>query len=145
MRRSTLDAHGPRIARIVRHLEAQLDDAPGPTVAARSSGLSLRQFQRVFARLTGERFKDCVRRLRLERAARELKTTGRSVLRIAVDAGFQSHEAFLRAFHRHFGHTPTEFRRADVRVPRPTIRASKRDSWQLVFAAGLRRHVEDRV
>jgi len=39
-----------------------------------------------------------------------LLTTGDSVLNVALDCGFQSHEAFCRAFRKRFGMTPSGYR-----------------------------------
>lgn len=43
-----------------------------------------------------------MRRLRLERAAAHLRNTNRSVLEIALEAGYQAHESFTRAFEAAF-------------------------------------------
>jgi AraC family transcriptional regulator len=43
--------------------------------------------------------------------AAALLTTDKTVLSVAVDAGYQSHEAFTRAFVRRYGITPTAYRR----------------------------------
>jgi AraC family transcriptional regulator len=106
---------------------------------ARLAGVSPRQLDRLFLRLFGESPRACLRRLRLERAARELRTTRRRILSVALDAGFSSHESFTRSFARRFGCSPAEFRR------RPGASLQPRDRheiWRLALAAGLRRHVE---
>ena len=77
---------------------------------ARASGTSVSTFQRAFSRLVGESPKQYTRRLQLESAALDLITSLRSVLDIALDAGFESHEGFTRAFASHFGMPPTELR-----------------------------------
>jgi AraC family transcriptional regulator len=51
-----------------------------------------------------------VRRLRLERAARKLRAADARVLDLAVEAGYESHEAFTRAFVERFGMPPSRFR-----------------------------------
>jgi transcriptional regulator GlxA family with amidase domain len=142
MDRLTLSAHRARISGVAGYVATHLDEPLLPAAAARMSGLSVRQFQRVFARVAGEGFKARVLRLRLERAARQLRSTRRSVLAIALDAGFGSHEAFLRAFWRRFSVTPTEFRNRDRRGGRNLIRGSATETWQRIFAAGLRAYVE---
>ena len=55
-------------------------------------------FHRIFRALTGEGVAERVRRLRLERAAARLRSTSRSILEIALEAGYQAHESFTRAF-----------------------------------------------
>jgi AraC family transcriptional regulator len=51
-----------------------------------------------------------VRGLRLEQARRELATSETPLAQIAVTAGLSDHGHFCRAFKRHMGLTPTEFR-----------------------------------
>ena len=51
-----------------------------------------------------------IRRLRLERAATQLKTGVTPVTQIAFAAGYDTHEAFTRAFKVLFGVTPLHFR-----------------------------------
>jgi AraC family transcriptional regulator len=51
-----------------------------------------------------------VRRLRLERAARKMRNAGARLLDLALEAGYESHEAFTRAFVERFGMPPSEFR-----------------------------------
>lgn len=74
------------------------------------AGLSPSHFQRTFARLVGESPKTFVRRLQLEYAAAQLITTTGSILDVALESGFDSHEGFTRAFRAHFGSTPRAFR-----------------------------------
>lgn len=50
------------------------------------------------------------RRILLERAAYRLVTTEQDILRVALDAGYSSHEAFTRAFVRAYGRAPSQWR-----------------------------------
>ena len=78
---------------------------------ARTAGFSTWHFQRVFAALVDEPVASYMRRRRLTEAARALRANpARRVLDIALAAGFESHEAFTRAFRRESGHTPSGFR-----------------------------------
>ena len=72
-------------------------------------------FHRIFRGMVGESVKEHIRRLRLERAAQRLKTTDRPVMEIALEAGYESHEAFTRAFAAMFADTPSGFRAGAVR------------------------------
>ena len=89
-----------------------LDDheTTGEALAARLC-LSRFHFDRVIASVAGEPPAAFRRRILLERAAYRLVTTNRSVLDVAVEAGYGSHEAFTRAFTRAYGSRPTEWRR----------------------------------
>jgi len=51
------------------------------------------------------------RRLRLDRGAWLLLTSRTTVLEIALETGFESHETFARAFRTRFGETPSSFRK----------------------------------
>ena len=100
-----------------------LDDheATGEALAARLC-LSRYHFDRVIASVAGEPPAAFRRRILLERAAFRLVTTDRSVLDVAVEAGYGSHEAFTRAFARAYGTRPTEWRRqpTQMRIAAPS-------------------------
>ncbi|MEV0004522.1 AraC family transcriptional regulator [Micromonospora sp. NPDC050980] len=93
-------------------LQAALDDpSAGPAGLAARAHLSRFHFDRLVAAATGEPPGALRRRLLLERAAHRLVTSDRTVLDIAVEAGYGSHEAFTRAFQRSYGFVPTAVRR----------------------------------
>jgi AraC family transcriptional regulator len=78
---------------------------------AKRAGFSLWHFHRIFAEHTGDSLGSYLRKRRLTAAAEELARTKRSILAIALDYQFESHEAFTRAFKATFESTPHEFRR----------------------------------
>ena len=84
------------------------------TIAAREAGMSDRSFVTWFQAVTGLTFGEYARRRRLDRARILLGDTTLSVLDVALDSGYRSHEAFTRAFAEEFGVTP-----ADCRKGRP--------------------------
>jgi len=67
-------------------------------------------FHRLFRSFQKENVKDYIRRLRLEKAAYELKTTSFPILEIAMESGYTSQEAFTKAFRKALGITPKQFR-----------------------------------
>jgi len=139
MKAATLQAHDPRMARLLAYLESHLDEPLDIESLARLAGVSARQLDRLFERIFGESPRACLRRLRLERAARQLRLTRRRILAIALDAGFDSHESFTRSFARRFGRSPADYRR----LPEATLQPQDRgEFWRLALAGGLRRHVE---
>jgi AraC family transcriptional regulator len=77
---------------------------------AGQAGLSTFHLHRVFSAAAGETPKQFTLRLRLGRAAAMLLTSEDAVLDIALGCGFQSHEAFCRAFRKRFGMTPSDYR-----------------------------------
>jgi hypothetical protein len=72
--------------------------------------LSRSQLDRVVAAGCGERPAAFRRRILLERAAYRLITGKTSILDVAGEAGYSSHEAFTRAFSRAYGAPPAVWR-----------------------------------
>jgi len=98
-----------RILRVQFFIQSHLDEELALDRLAELAGYSSCHFHRIFRGVVGESADDYVRRLRMERAAQSLRFRRRSVLEVALDAGYGSHEAFTRAFVRCFGVTPSEF------------------------------------
>jgi AraC family transcriptional regulator len=98
-------------ARFLDVLAGSLDDhdSDGANLAAR---LHLSRFHcdRLVSAAAGEPPAAMRRRVLLERAAYQLLTTDHDVLRVAVEAGYSSNEAFTRAFTRAFGRPPSRWR-----------------------------------
>jgi AraC family transcriptional regulator len=76
----------------------------------------------MFRAITGESVLQHVKRLRLERAAMYLRYTDQPVGAVALACGFETHEAFTRAFRAAYDCTPTEFRssRRPTELPAPS-------------------------
>ncbi|HVZ21372.1 MAG TPA: AraC family transcriptional regulator [Vicinamibacterales bacterium] len=108
---------------IARDLQRQPSPSPPLGDMAFRAGWSAFHLHRAFTRFMGETPKQYALRLRLERAAASLAATARPVRRIALDAGFGSHEVFTRAFRRRYGSTPAEYRRRAQRGATPAERA----------------------
>jgi len=101
-----------RIGRARALLESRLgEDIPLEEVA-KEACFSPFHFHRVFRGVTGETVQGFVRRLRLERAVFRMLQGEANLLHVALDAGYQSNEAFTRAFKKQFGVPPSEHREA---------------------------------
>jgi AraC family transcriptional regulator len=117
MKTSTAADYHERILRTLAHIQAHLDDELDLDRLAMVACFSPYHFHRVFRGLVGEPVQEHVRRLRLERAAYRLKLQDEAVTSVALDAGYESHEAFTRAFHAMFGMPPSQFRAAHQGAP----------------------------
>jgi AraC family transcriptional regulator len=95
---------------VLVHIQAGLDQDLSLAALAQASGLSESTLKRRIEATTGETPRRYVERLRLERAASQLMLRRSTVLEVALDNGFHSHEVFTRAFTRHFGISPSEWR-----------------------------------
>jgi AraC-like DNA-binding protein len=84
--------------------------------------LSRFHFDRVISQVAGEPPRAFRRRILLERAAYRLVATRRSILDIAVEAGYGSHEAFTRAFSAAYGAPPAAWRKQPraIRIAAPS-------------------------
>lgn len=92
-------------------IETNLTEPLSLNWLADSLGVTPFHLARVFAETTSQPVMRYVWRRRLTCAAEALIYGRDSVLTIALDAGYASHEAFGRAFRTEFGLTPTVLRR----------------------------------
>ncbi len=102
-----IQAHLAAIAWIEAHL---LEPMTVKSIADRA-GYSASRFSRGFTRLQGESVMSYVRGRRLEAAMRRILTQPDiRIIDLAFDSGFDSQEAFTRAFAKAFGHPPGRLR-----------------------------------
>ncbi len=111
MKTVTQQDYYERILRVLVHIQAHLDDPLDLDDLAALACFSPYHFHRIFRGVVGEPLKEHIRRLRLERAAYQLKTTDRAITHIAFDAGYDAHEAFTRRFKAQFNSSPADFRK----------------------------------
>lgn len=109
-RQTTELEYRERINRVIRYMHEHLDDPMNLNVLASVAGFSPYHFHRIFAAFVGEPVGEYIRRMRLERAAHQLRDSDLAVTQIALDAGYETPSAFTKAFKVHFGISPTEFR-----------------------------------
>lgn len=100
------------IAWIERHLEEEIEWDE----AAREAHCSLFHFLRMFEVITGLTAGEYVRRRRLSLAAMELASGDARVIDVALRYGYDSPDAFAKAFRKLFGCTPTEARQPGARL-----------------------------
>ena len=97
----------------LRYIDAHPGEPVSLAVLAEACALSPFHFARLFAALTGSSPVAYARRARLVAAARRLaRPPAPRLIDLAFDSGFESQEAFTRAFVRAFGVPPGRFRRA---------------------------------
>jgi len=101
-----------RIDRVIDHLRGNLDRPVKLKELAKVACFSEFHFHRIFSAVSGETLNTFTNRLRLEKAARLLRYSGRSVTDIAFDCGFSSPATFSRAFRCGYGTSPSEFRKS---------------------------------
>ncbi len=112
MKELTREDYQRRILEVLVHIQENLDRPLLLEQLARVAHFSPYHFHRIFRGMVGETLKGHIRRIRLERAATRLKLSTSPVQGIAKEAGYQSLEAFSRAFRSELGLAPTEYRAA---------------------------------
>jgi AraC family transcriptional regulator len=121
-RRSRTEAdYAQRMSRVQVFIQQHLDRVLPLEELAQVADFSPFHFHRIFRGVVGESVKQHVRRLRLERAAGQLKSGSRRIIEVALGAGYETHESFTRAFSAAFGCPPSDFRLAarGSRLPAP--------------------------
>lgn len=125
MKPVTLRDYKQRLLRVLVHIQQHLDEPLPLAELSRIACLSPYHFHRLFSGMIGEPLHEHIRRLRLERAAAQLKRGRTPIVQVAFGAGFSTHEAFSRAFRSAFQLSPTQYRRrhgADLLIEAPRRR-----------------------
>jgi AraC family transcriptional regulator of adaptative response / methylphosphotriester-DNA alkyltransferase methyltransferase len=82
-------------------------------VIARRVASSRRQLQRAYAEIGQTTFRDHLTRVRMEKAAELLSTRGMTVREVAHRVGYRQPAQFAKAFRRHLGVAPSDYRADD--------------------------------
>jgi AraC family transcriptional regulator len=99
-----------RLKRVIDLIEARFSEAITLHELAAEACLSDFHFSRLFRQMTGLSPLHYVIRRRIQEAQIKLKLGHRSLVEIALETGFGSQANFNRAFRKHTGMTPGEFR-----------------------------------
>ncbi len=102
--------------RAIDHIENHLDSELDVEEVARAGQSSKFHFQRMFHMLTGLTVAEYIRRRRMTLAAQELASSKTRVLDIALKYGYESPEAFAKAFYKLQGFTPSAARESGMKL-----------------------------
>jgi AraC family transcriptional regulator len=123
-----------RIERVIAAVADSLEhdrDLPSTATLASIANFSPYHFMRIYRALAGESLGTTVQRLRLARAAHLLAASAAPISEVSGRVGFETPQAFARAFREHFGVAPSEARAESVATaivapppsrPQPAIR-----------------------
>ncbi|WP_455620230.1 helix-turn-helix transcriptional regulator [Eisenbergiella sp.] len=105
------------------------DEALTLRCLSRRLGYSEFYATRKFREVSGMQLRDYLRHRKLAFALKEVRDSDKSLLHIAFDYGFSSHEAFTRAFKAAYGITPSEYRKN----PLPVVLRTKINPFDRYF------------
>jgi AraC family transcriptional regulator len=107
------EAYRARFRKVLEYVDAHYAEPLTVERLARVAAFSKYHFHRQFSALFDVGVYEYVQLVRLKRASDELTFhSWRSVIQVALDSGYESPEAFARAFKKHFGLTPSQFQSA---------------------------------
>lgn len=88
----------PPLERAITYIEAHLNENIGLNEVSRETGYSYYHMTRLFSSVLGESVGHYINRRRLYNASEKLIHSDQKVIDIALDCGYESSEAFSRAF-----------------------------------------------
>lgn len=103
--------HIEQVQRAIDFIEVHLSDELDIDLIAKEAAFSRWHFQIVFSSMVGETVKEYIRKRRLSNALKRIRDLESRILDVAIEAGFESQEAFSRAFKNQFGLTPGDCRK----------------------------------
>jgi AraC family transcriptional regulator len=116
--RDTAKAYAERFDRVFDFIDRHLDEPLSVEQLSRVAHFSKFHFHRQFTLYAGIGVLSYVRLLRLRRASFRLVFRRQErIIDIALDAGFESPEAFARAFRQAFSQSPSQFRKGPLWQP----------------------------
>lgn len=108
--KKTNEIYVNRINRAIDYVNTHVDKNISLEELAAEAFFSPFHFHRIFVAVTGETVKNFINRIRMEKAARLLRFSGRRISDIALECGFSSTSSFSRLFRNYFGISPTEYK-----------------------------------
>lgn len=100
------------IARAVKYAQGNFaDEELNVQSVAEHAGFSIDYFNRMFLVHTGFTVMAYINHLRLKKSVELLRCSDKTVLEIALEVGYDSHEGFLKAFKKSYGIPPSQYRK----------------------------------
>jgi len=96
----------PRLASVIRMMEANTEEPISPARLAADAGMSTRQLERLFRRYLNRSPKRYYMELRLQKARNLLMQTDMSVINVALACGFASPSHFSKCYRARYNTTP---------------------------------------
>jgi len=105
------DIYRQRINTVIDYLNDNLDRTVSLEELASVAFFSPFHFHRIFVAMMGETLNSFTGRMRNEKAARQLRFSGKPIAQIAIECGFSSAATLSRSFGQYFGVSPGRYRK----------------------------------
>src|SRR5690242_8290498 len=116
--KAALENYNVRMQRVLDYIDRNLDGDLRLDTLSRVAAFSKFHFHRQFAATFGLSVHRYVQLARMKQASGRLAgEDARSVTEIAMDAGYETPDAFARAFRQRLGQSPSSFRNAPDWAP----------------------------
>ena len=140
--------------RAIQYIEEHLTESVDENAVVECTGYSYAYFQRVFSCIAGVSVAEYVRKRRMTLAAMDLKEKQERIIDVALKYGYDSADAFSRAFTAFHGITPTMAKENDANIKsfspirfQLTVDGTKETKYRLekretMRVAGIIRHFQ---
>lgn len=115
---------------IITFIETRIKSKLDYRELAQATGFTVPYLRELFAASMGKSLYQYILERKIANAAFECRYTGKTLLAISMDYGFNNADAFTRAFKRMVGVTPSEFRKRNLAIQRVKLCAG-------VYGVGL--------
>ncbi|MCC8381212.1 MULTISPECIES: helix-turn-helix domain-containing protein [Xenorhabdus] len=96
---------------LVYWIEKNIENELNIEIVAKKSGYSKWHLQRIFKNITGTTLGSYIIKRRLSNAAISICSSKNTLYNVALQYQFDSQQSFSRSFKKHFGITPSEWRK----------------------------------
>lgn len=120
----------------IDYIENNLDGDLNIDEIAKSAFMSRYHFQRMFHALTGITLSEYIRNRRLTLAGEELISKDSKIIDIAFKYGYESQDAFTKAFQRLHGVTPSVLKKGNVKIkafPKLSFQISIKGEFEMIY------------
>ncbi len=116
------------INRVIDYINKNLHNNMSTEILAGIANISEFHFHRIFKAIIGENIASYITRLRLEKAAQRLIITNQPISVIANSSGYSNSQALSKAFKRHYGISPSDYRSKQAKVRNHNIKHTSEDA-----------------
>jgi AraC-like DNA-binding protein len=99
------------MAKTIQHIQGHFDEPLKISELAAMAGLSLYQFEQRIHRIFELTAGQFIKKVRMDAALRQLKTTDDPIVNVAMDSGYSDQSTFTRQFKQVTGLSPAQYRR----------------------------------